>query len=133
MSDLFKKAVSLGVGFTLYSKEKIEGAVNELVKRGELAPSQSKAVIDKLMERGAEESAGIKKAITDQVEKVLVDLGVPTRADVARLEKRIAELEAQAAQQKPAADPELPNKPLPETPVLDETTPDMQPPTKEIE
>ncbi|MCM3786112.1 phasin family protein [Neobacillus mesonae] len=131
MSDLFKKAVSLGWGFTLYSKEKIESTVNELVKRGELAPSQSKAVIDKLMERGAEESAGIKKAITDQVEKVLVDLGVSTKADIARLERRIAELESQLAAKELTIDPAKPD-----TPVLDETTtPEVQPPTptKEIE
>lgn len=42
MSDLFKKAISLGVGLTIVSKEKVEKVVDELVKRGELAPSESR-------------------------------------------------------------------------------------------
>lgn len=42
MSDLFKKAISLGWGLTVVSKEKVEKAVEDLVNRGELAPSESK-------------------------------------------------------------------------------------------
>jgi len=45
MSDLFKKAISLGVGLTIVSKEKVEKVVEELVKRGELAPSESRGNI----------------------------------------------------------------------------------------
>ncbi len=37
MSDLFKKAISLGWGLTIVSKEKVEKVVDDLVKRGELA------------------------------------------------------------------------------------------------
>lgn len=50
-SDLFR------VGLTIVSKEKVEKVVEELVKRGELAPSESKALVDRLIERGEEERA----------------------------------------------------------------------------
>lgn len=46
MSDLFKKAISLGLGLTVVSKEKIEKTVDDLVKRGELAPGESKALLN---------------------------------------------------------------------------------------
>ncbi|MDU2242308.1 MAG: polyhydroxyalkanoate synthesis regulator, partial [Paenibacillus sp.] len=34
MSDLLKKAISLGWGLTIMSKEKVESIVDDLVKRG---------------------------------------------------------------------------------------------------
>lgn len=116
MSDLFKKAVSLGWGLTLVSKEKVESVVGDLVKRGELAPSESKALIEKLMERGNEEQTSFKKLIEGQVEKVLIDLGVPTKTDVSRLNMRIEELEQKLS----ALEASQPAK-QPDTPILTST------------
>ncbi|MFC7678658.1 phasin family protein [Paenibacillus sp. GCM10028914] len=93
MSDLFKKAISLGLGLTVVSKEKVEKVVDDLVKRGELAPSESKALVGRLIERGEEEQTQIKTLIYDQVKRVLSELNVPSENDVAALEQRIAALE----------------------------------------
>lgn len=98
MSDLFKKAISLGVGLTIVSKEKVEKVVDELVKRGELAPSESKALVDRLIERGEEERGAFKTAVQEQVQKVLKDLKVPVQSDVAALEARIAVLEQRVSE-----------------------------------
>lgn len=119
MSDLFKKAVSLGWGLTLVSKEKVESVVGDLVKRGELAPSESKALIEKLMERGNEEQTSFKKLIEGQVEKVLIDLGVPTKTDVSRLNMRIEELEQKLSALEASQ---------PDTPILTSTPEIEQPP-----
>lgn len=124
MSDLFKKAVSLGWGLTLVSKEKVESVVGDLVKRGELAPSESKALIEKLMERGNEEQTSFKKLIEGQVEKVLIDLGVPTKTDVSRLNMRIEELEQKLS----ALEASQPAK-QPDTPILT-STPELEQPPK---
>ena len=120
MSDLFKKAVSLGWGLTLVSKEKVESVVGDLVKRGELAPSESKALIEKLMERGNEEQTSFKKLIEGQVEKVLIDLGVPTKTDVSRLNIRIEELEQKLSALEASQ---------PDTPILT-STPELEQPPK---
>lgn len=98
MSDLFKKAISLGVGLTIVSKEKVEKAVDELVKRGELAPSESKALVDRLVERGEEERGAFKTAVQEQVQRVLKELKVPVQSDIAELEARIATLERRVAE-----------------------------------
>ncbi|MEK4061257.1 MULTISPECIES: phasin family protein [Paenibacillus] len=98
MSDLFKKAISLGVGLTIVSKEKVEKVVEELVKRGELAPSESKALVDRLVERGDEERGVFKNAVQEQVQRVLKDLKVPVQSDIATLETRIAVLERRVAE-----------------------------------
>lgn len=97
MSDLFKKAISLGVGLTIVSKEKVEKAVEELVKRGELAPSESKALVDRLIERGDEERVQLKSVVQEHVQRVLKDLKVPTAQDVEALEAKIAGLEQRLA------------------------------------
>lgn len=98
MSDLFKKAISLGVGLTIVSKEKVEKVVEELVKRGELAPSESKALVDRLIERGEEESVMLKSAVQEQVQRVLKEMKVPVKGDIAELESRIVVLERRVAE-----------------------------------
>lgn len=98
MSDLLKKAISLGVGLTIVSKEKVEKVVDELVKRGELAPSESKALVERLVERGDEERGAFKSAVQEQVQRVLKELKVPVQEDITRLESRIAQLEGRVAE-----------------------------------
>jgi len=106
MSDLFKKAISLGVGLTIVSKEKVEKVVEELVKRGELAPSESKALVDRLVERGDEERGMFKSAVQEQVQRVLKELKVPVQSDFAALELRIAVLESRLAELEGVSQPE---------------------------
>ncbi|UQZ33929.1 polyhydroxyalkanoate synthesis regulator [Paenibacillus sp. PK3_47] len=107
MSDLFKKAISLGVGLTIVSKEKVEKVVEELVKKGELAPSESKALIDRLVDRGEEERGAFKAAVQEQVQRVLKDLNVPGHNDIAGLEARIAVLERRVAELEAESAPEV--------------------------
>ncbi|MEC0175549.1 polyhydroxyalkanoate synthesis regulator [Paenibacillus favisporus] len=98
MSDLFKKAISLGWGLTIVSKEKVEKIVDDLVKRGELAPSESKELVNRLVERGEEEQSQFKTWIQDQVRRVLTDIHVPSDQDIVSLEQRIATLEKRVAE-----------------------------------
>ncbi|PYE50778.1 phasin family protein [Paenibacillus barcinonensis] len=98
MSDLFKKAFSLGLGLTLVSKEKIEKTVDDLVERGKLAPGESKALVERLLERGEEEQGQLKRVIQEQVKRVLQEAGVASENDVNHLEQRVAVLEKQLAE-----------------------------------
>lgn len=93
MNDLFKKAFSLGIGVTIASKEKLEGYVNELVKKGEIAPDQSKELVAKLIQRGEEQQTELKQLIRDQFQKLMGELHMATKEDIARLERRIEKLE----------------------------------------
>ncbi|WP_136607227.1 phasin family protein [Paenibacillus dokdonensis] len=111
MSDLLKKAISLGWGLTIVSKEKIEKTVDDLVKRGELAPTESKDLVDRLVERGEEEKSQFKDFLREQIQRILTELHVPSENDVASLEQRIttlenriAELEADGGEKVPEAD-----------------------------
>lgn len=93
MTDLLKRAISLGWGLTIVSKEKVEDLVDELVKRGELEPAESKQFMERLIDRGAEEQTRLKKLVNEQVQFTLQHMGLATAKEVEELTRRVAELE----------------------------------------
>jgi polyhydroxyalkanoate synthesis regulator phasin len=94
MNDLLKKALSFGVGVTIMSKEKIEAMVDELVKKGEVAPNESKELIHRLVEKGEAEQAQWKQMMREQLKSLLIELQIATKEDVDNLSKRVEKLEA---------------------------------------
>lgn len=93
MSDLLKKAFSLGWGLAVVSKDKIEAAVDELVQKGQIAPEQSKALVNQLVERGEEEQASFSTSIQDMVKHKLQDYDVATSSELIALKQRVMMLE----------------------------------------
>lgn len=98
MSDLLKKAISLGWGLTIVSKEKVESLVDDLVKRGELAPSESKQLVERLIDKGAEEQNRFKELVNEQVKSVLQSMGLASAKEMEELARRVAELEIKLAE-----------------------------------
>lgn len=99
MNEMVRKALSLGVGVTMTSKERIESFVNDMVKKGELAPGDSKEWIASLVERGEKEKQEWMGLVREQLQKLLHEWNVATREDINRLEQRIAYLEAAGGNQ----------------------------------
>jgi polyhydroxyalkanoate synthesis regulator phasin len=89
MSDILKKAISLGLGITAVSREKVQQFVDELVVKGELGKSEAMDVMNRLIARGEEQQSEIKRMVQDQVKKVLADLDVATKQDLRDLEKKL--------------------------------------------
>lgn len=97
MIDLLKKGLALGLGFAIVSKEQIEKVVDELVKKGEVSVTESKDLVNDLVQKGQEQQQEINSKMQEQFQKLLGELKIPTLADIERLEKRIASLENQLA------------------------------------
>ena len=95
MKDLLKKGLALGLGLAVESKEQIEKMVDELVKKGELSVADSKDLINELVQKGENQQKEMNAKIQEQLQKIIGELNLPTRADIDRLEKRIANLENQ--------------------------------------
>ena len=93
MSDLIKNAVSLGLGITIATKEKLENYVKELVVKGEVAPEESKALVAKLIKKGEEQQDALKEIVRAQLQKMLVELHLATEEDIKRLDQRIDQME----------------------------------------
>ncbi len=108
MNDLLKRALSLGVGITTAGKEKVEKYVDELVRTGELAPSESKELVARLVRKGEEQQHELKQFVKEQLRQMLSELRVATKDDVERLERRLAALESRAPE---GAEPDSPATP----------------------
>lgn len=93
MKDLINKGLAFGLGLAVVSKEQIEKVVDELVKKGEVSATESKELIRELFEKGEAEKKDMNARIHEQLDKLLKELNIPTKADLERLEQRIQDLE----------------------------------------
>lgn len=93
MKDTITKAVSLGLGIVAAGKEQIEKTVDELVKKGEVSRTESKAFSEELMKKGEEARKHIEDIAGERVQAVLSGLRLATKEDIERIEKRLETLE----------------------------------------
>ena len=81
MSMLFEKSINLGLGLLVYSREKIEELVEELVDKGEVAKKDARQFAGELVQRGEEQRRELKKLIQDEVIVALDHVSVTKKAD----------------------------------------------------
>lgn len=93
IDDFGKKMFYLGIGLAAVTKEKIEQAINELIKTGELKQKEAGELKEKLMKKAEEERAELIKFIRKQVEAIAKELGFVTKSELQELKKQLAELE----------------------------------------
>ncbi|MDQ0205850.1 phasin family protein [Alkalicoccobacillus murimartini] len=91
--SLLNNVYSLGLGAAVTSKEQIEKAVDELVKKGEIRRSESSNLVDELVEKGSQTQKQIEGIVQERVKQVLDSMHIATKEEVAALERRIRELE----------------------------------------
>jgi polyhydroxyalkanoate synthesis regulator phasin len=98
MRDIMERSFLISLGILSLTREKAQGVVDELVKRGEVRREDSKGLVDRLVQRGEEERSSFRKLIREEVAKAAHELNLATRADLEALEKKI-----EALAQKPPA------------------------------
>lgn len=93
MFDFIKKTMLVGAGLAAMTREKIEGMVDELVKKGELSEKEGKEMVDELVKK----SKSVKKDLEKKVEKIVADtvkkLNIPTRDELTELKEKIERME----------------------------------------
>ncbi|RUS45449.1 phasin family protein [Cohnella sp. AR92] len=92
MRDLINRAVSLGLGIAVASKEQVEKLVDELVKKGEMSRADSFAFIDDLLKKGEEAQRKVEALIQEKVQKAVGDRKWATKEDLERIERRLDQL-----------------------------------------
>lgn len=93
MFDLFKKGVLMGLGAITITNEKAEQLVDELIKKGELSKDEPSKAIQDLLKKAEEQEKLLIDKVNAEVNNAIVKLGVPTKKDLERLEKKIDELQ----------------------------------------
>lgn len=97
MLDLMRKVFLAGLGAMFLTKEKAEEMAEELVRRGELRRDEARNFVDQLLAKGKEQHAQLQETVKREVSRWRTEWGLVTRAEMASLEKRVAELEAMMA------------------------------------
>ncbi|NLN16094.1 MAG: hypothetical protein GX182_02105 [Firmicutes bacterium] len=93
LSESFKRWLLAGVGLAVLTKEKMEEAVQELIKQGEVSKEEGKELLDNLMEKAESQRRELSKRVGDEVQKVLGSMGLVRKEDLDGLQEKIQELE----------------------------------------
>lgn len=103
MKDLLNKAVSLGLGLAVTSKEQVEKLVEEMVRKGEMSRAESSAFVDELLQKGKEAQRKVDAMVRERVAEMTGSKHYATKEEIARIERRLEELERRLGVAAPAA------------------------------
>lgn len=76
------ESLDLALGLVALSREKIEGLVDDLVKRGEVSKRDAQSLVNDLMKRGEEQRESVKALVQQEVSKSLSGLALARKEDV---------------------------------------------------
>ncbi len=93
MKDILQKAWYFGLGVFDFTREKVEGLVQEMVQRGEISQQESPEAVKQFLDKAQEAQAAVTEKIKGMVNKALTETKLARAADLEALEKRVAALE----------------------------------------
>lgn len=102
MEDLFKKFIYTGVGWISTTADKLKETIDKFVDDGKLSPKEGKKIVDDFLKNTESKRDELEDQFKSIVDKVIQSVSFVKKEELAKLEKRIAELEAKVAK-KPAA------------------------------
>ncbi len=97
MFDLIKKTILTSVGLAAMTKDKVEELVKALMEKGEITENEGKELIDDLLKKSEQARKDLEIKVEDTVQKVLKKMDVATKKEIARLEKKVRNLEKKKA------------------------------------
>ena len=91
--DTIKKTMLLGLGAISLTKEKAEGIIDDLVKRGEVKEKDRTVMLEKLLKEGEMQKNELEGKISASAQKVMTSIGLPTQKDFKNILKRLDGIE----------------------------------------
>ena len=98
--DALRKYLEAGMAFTQTTRARAEEIVGNLVRAGELQTEQTQQQVQDLVDRSRENTERMVNAVRKEVVGQLGSLGFATKADLAKLERK---LDAAVRASKPGA------------------------------
>jgi polyhydroxyalkanoate synthesis regulator phasin len=94
----------VGVGAAALTKDRIQGLVDEFVRRGQLSGQEGREMLDNLVSRSKTEAQSALKKADSSLQGTYRDMGLATRRDVEDLDFQIRQLEHRVRLLEGAAD-----------------------------
>ncbi len=92
MADIISKAINLGFGALIVTKENVEELIDEMVKKGEIGKDEAKTQVNELFKKLSSSKQEIVSMIEKIVENVLHKLDIPTRNELQQMQKKLEEI-----------------------------------------
>jgi polyhydroxyalkanoate synthesis regulator phasin len=93
MLEILRKTLLIGAGLASLTREKMESAINDLVRRGELTEKEGRELVDDLFKRSMEMKKDMEARMEKIVEDTLTRWNIPTRKEILELRERVERLE----------------------------------------
>jgi polyhydroxyalkanoate synthesis regulator phasin len=93
LRDLVEELFFAGVGAVALTKDRADELVDELTRRGRMAPAEAREVVDGLTGRWRSEAARFGERTSSGLGGFLRELGLVTRREWEELELRLSQLE----------------------------------------
>src|SRR4051812_27353206 len=85
----WKRALETGMQFTEVRRSQARAIASDLVAQGQLARDQVSSAVDEIVELSRRRTEDLRKIVQKEVSRQLSSLGLATKADLARLERRL--------------------------------------------
>jgi polyhydroxyalkanoate synthesis regulator phasin len=92
MIELFKKTALAGLGAAVLTQEKIEAAIQDLVKSGEMREDVGQKLVHELIEKGEDGKKEAEATIISAFQMMLDKINLATKTDIAELQTQVTDL-----------------------------------------
>jgi polyhydroxyalkanoate synthesis regulator phasin len=89
-NDTLRRYLDAGMAFTQLTRARAQAIVKDLVKAGELQREQAQDRVEELMDRSRKNTEQLLDVVRKEVRQQLAAMGLATKDDIARLERKIA-------------------------------------------
>ena len=93
MRDELRRAALVTSGVVDLTRQKAEQIVRDLVKSGDVRRDQSSNIVKELLKRSSENRKELTRFVRSELKNQIEGLGLATKRDLERLERRIGRLE----------------------------------------
>jgi len=93
MIELLRKTLLIGLGAVTLTKERIDGLVDELVKKGEIASKEGPKLVKELLQESQNAKKELEKKVEEATQKALKKLNLASKSEMKTLQARVEELE----------------------------------------
>ena len=97
MRDELKRLALFTSGVVELTRNRAEAMVKDLVGSGDLGRDQASGVVKELLRRSAENRKELTRFVRSEIRNQIEGLGLATKRDVERLERRVARMEKSEA------------------------------------
>ncbi len=113
VGETLERLILLQVGAAAATRDRVQAVVDSLVEQGRIEREEGRTVVNDVMNRARERSAGARSLVDASVQQGLRRGGLPTREDYEDLVFRVEQLEhrVRMLEDRPAAEPAEPAPP----------------------